>query len=181
MSSTRSSNTKVAGARMSTTSTCCPSATDEPKTSYAISWDLTVYDPETCLDAEGRRMPAWWVIETDHPDAPVVTLVSGDLRTVDRLQVGIPSLGAALDRDGRRLFLSAAEPGGVLMVGPRLGTIIRRWSTPVGRFVAVDPDGRKLYVSGGAAGTLIVVDRIAGRLIGEICVGRSAGDPAVVP
>lgn len=49
-------------------------AVDDPRTSYALSWDLTKYDQQTCLDAEGRRMPAWWVVETDHPEAPVIDI-----------------------------------------------------------------------------------------------------------
>jgi hypothetical protein len=47
-------------------------AVDEPRAEYQIGWDLTDYDVETCLDAAGRKMPSWWAIETDHPDAAIV-------------------------------------------------------------------------------------------------------------
>ncbi len=37
---------------------------DEPRSSYVLEWDLTSY-----ADA---NLPRWWVIETDHPDCPVL-------------------------------------------------------------------------------------------------------------
>ena len=39
-------------------------ATDEPRNIYVLQWDVSQYTQQT--------MPAWWVIETDHPDCPVV-------------------------------------------------------------------------------------------------------------
>jgi len=49
-------------------------ARDEPRNAYLLSWDMTMYDPMTCEDAAGNRMPKWWVVETDHPDAPLVDI-----------------------------------------------------------------------------------------------------------
>lgn len=45
---------------------------DEPKSEYMLVWNLEGYDPDTCADAAGRPMPLYWVIETDHADAPVI-------------------------------------------------------------------------------------------------------------
>ncbi len=39
-------------------------ATDEPRTRYTLKWDMSQFD--------GQRVPWFWVIETDHPDAPIV-------------------------------------------------------------------------------------------------------------
>ena len=38
--------------------------TDEPRNVYVLQWDVSQYTQQT--------MPGWWVIETDHPDCPVV-------------------------------------------------------------------------------------------------------------
>ena len=37
-----------------------------------VPWDLSSYDTETCTNSEGERMPSWIVVQTDHPDAPIV-------------------------------------------------------------------------------------------------------------
>ena len=39
-------------------------ATDEPRTRYTLKWDMSQFD--------GQRVPWFWVIETDHPEAPIV-------------------------------------------------------------------------------------------------------------
>lgn len=46
--------------------------TDEIRSEYKLTWDLSVYDESACVDEFGNRMPGWWVVETDHPDAPVL-------------------------------------------------------------------------------------------------------------
>ena len=47
---------------------------DEPRSEYMMVWNLESWDPVDCLDADGVPMPLWWVIETDHPGAPLVDL-----------------------------------------------------------------------------------------------------------
>lgn len=37
---------------------------DEPKSSYVLEWDLTEYADED--------LPRWWLVETDHPDCPIL-------------------------------------------------------------------------------------------------------------
>ena len=37
-----------------------------------VPWDLSSYDTETCTNPAGERMPSWIVVQTDHPDAPIV-------------------------------------------------------------------------------------------------------------
>ncbi len=39
-------------------------ATDEPRNGYVLQWDVSQYTQQT--------MPGWWMIETDHPDCPLV-------------------------------------------------------------------------------------------------------------
>lgn len=43
-----------------------------PRDGYLLTWDMSMYDSMTCEDPAGNRMPRWWVVETDHPDAPLV-------------------------------------------------------------------------------------------------------------
>src|SRR5207247_3577088 len=45
---------------------------DSPRDHYQLKWDLSKYDPKTCADAQGRLMPGWIAIETDHHDCPVM-------------------------------------------------------------------------------------------------------------
>lgn len=47
---------------------------DQPRNSYRLNWDFTIYDPQTCADAAGNKMPGWVIVETDHPECPVVDL-----------------------------------------------------------------------------------------------------------
>jgi hypothetical protein len=47
-------------------------AADAPQAKYLVPWDLERYDQATCLDANGNRMPLYYIIETDHPSAPIV-------------------------------------------------------------------------------------------------------------
>ena len=49
-------------------------ARDEPRSEYMMVWNLESWDPVDCLDADGVPMQLWWVIETDHPGAPLVDL-----------------------------------------------------------------------------------------------------------
>ena len=35
-------------------------------------WDLSKFDKELCQSLDGEPMPKWMVIETDHPDSPLV-------------------------------------------------------------------------------------------------------------
>lgn len=47
---------------------------DQPRSSYQLKWDLSDYNQETCLDRNGQRMPGWVIVETDHPECPVLDL-----------------------------------------------------------------------------------------------------------
>lgn len=40
--------------------------TDAPRSEYTLRWDLRPYTRQT--------IPWWWIVETDHPDAPLVDL-----------------------------------------------------------------------------------------------------------
>jgi hypothetical protein len=45
--------------------------TDSPRNIYRLKWDFSGYDPATCRDKEGNRLPGWIAIETDHPNCPI--------------------------------------------------------------------------------------------------------------
>jgi len=47
---------------------------DQPRNNYTLKWDLTSFNPKTCVDAQGKRLPPFVVVETDHPDCPVFDL-----------------------------------------------------------------------------------------------------------
>ncbi|UCD74042.1 MAG: DUF1573 domain-containing protein [Phycisphaerales bacterium] len=49
-------------------------ASGEIRTDYRLRWDISGYDEMTCVDEFGNYMPGWWVVETDHPDAPLIDL-----------------------------------------------------------------------------------------------------------
>ena len=49
---------------------------DEPRSSYMLRWDLTQETLQRALDT-------WWVIETDHPDAPFTDARVRHLSTID--------------------------------------------------------------------------------------------------
>jgi hypothetical protein len=44
---------------------------DSPRNSYKIKWDFSYYNSHACADEQGKPMPEFWVVETDHPDCPV--------------------------------------------------------------------------------------------------------------
>ncbi len=55
-----------------------------PSISQIIRWDMSDYDQETGLDASGERIPGFLLVETDHPDAPVVAVPLN--HKIDRIQ-----------------------------------------------------------------------------------------------
>ena len=48
--------------------------TDEPKSQYTIKWDVSDVDPRSCEYSDGHPLRAWWVVETTHPDCPVMDI-----------------------------------------------------------------------------------------------------------
>ena len=77
----------------------------EPRTEHRLAWDLGSFDPDRCVDQSGRRMPRWWVIETDHPEAPIVDLRVRHLCTLPARPQG----GWFLSQ--QRAVLDAVTPG----------------------------------------------------------------------
>ncbi len=49
-------------------------AKDQPRNKYRLKWDFRGFNEQTCVDKNGRRLPGWIVVETDHPDCPVFDL-----------------------------------------------------------------------------------------------------------
>ncbi|MDP6890379.1 MAG: DUF1573 domain-containing protein [Phycisphaerales bacterium] len=46
----------------------------EPSPMHAIAWDVSDYDGTTGLNAEGQPVPPFWLVETDHPETPVLEI-----------------------------------------------------------------------------------------------------------
>lgn len=44
----------------------------EPALQHAVSWDVSDYDGVSGLNAAGEEIPAFWLVETDHPETPVM-------------------------------------------------------------------------------------------------------------
>jgi hypothetical protein len=41
---------------------------------HAVSWDVSAYDGLTGLNTAGEEIPAFWLVETDHPETPVLEI-----------------------------------------------------------------------------------------------------------
>lgn len=54
---------------------------DEPISSYTLNWDVSKYTTET--------IPEWWVLETDHPQAPLVDIKVRHMWAIQKLLVGV--------------------------------------------------------------------------------------------
>ena len=46
----------------------------QPSNVHRIAWNLTAYDKELCRAFSGDPFPKWILVETDHPDAPLVDI-----------------------------------------------------------------------------------------------------------
>ncbi len=53
--------------------------TDEPRNAYVLEWDVS--------PTADKPLPVWWLIETDHPDCPVVDVW---VRHIDNLPERVP-------------------------------------------------------------------------------------------
>ncbi|MBX3374826.1 MAG: DUF1573 domain-containing protein [Phycisphaeraceae bacterium] len=71
-------------------------ATEAPRNTYRLAWDLSAFDPDTCVDPRGRTMPRYWLVETDHPEMRLVVL------PVRHVPCTLPDLPSA----GRRWFMT---------------------------------------------------------------------------
>ncbi len=48
---------------------------DEPAAErHIINWSVSAYDHTTGLDADGQLIPAFWLVETDHPETPAMEI-----------------------------------------------------------------------------------------------------------
>jgi YVTN family beta-propeller protein len=150
----------------------------------AIDLVRLVAGPAAAVDAEPTDLA---VDDRDgsvvvaHATTPILTVLSGDLRSKREIHVGIPAHGVAVDGDNRRAYVTGGPHGGVALVNLRAGTIVRRWKTAESGFAAIDPDGRKIFATSGDRGTLIILDRIAGKVIDDEKLGKTTVDLAVIP
>ncbi|MHC4414560.1 MAG: DUF1573 domain-containing protein [Planctomycetota bacterium] len=84
---------------------------DEPRRTYVLEWDLSEYAEED--------LPRWWVIETDHPDCPVLDAWVRHRATIDR------GRGRAWRVEDRRVLLgrrTVGEPIEFSVTVKKLGT-----------------------------------------------------------
>lgn len=80
---------------------------DEPRARYRLAWDLSGYDPSTCKNEAGERMPFYWQIQTDDPDAPVLEVRVRSLECT----LPEPSAGRPWVLNLQRAVLGALKPG----------------------------------------------------------------------
>lgn len=78
----------------------------QPSLSQVIRWDMSEYDRETGLDESGERIPGFLLVETDHPDAPVIAIPLN--HKIDRNQPRGERPWFFLDR---RVVLDPVDPG----------------------------------------------------------------------
>ncbi len=72
---------------------------DEPRSSYVLQWDLT-------QEVADDDLPAWWVIETDHPESPLL-----DTWVRHRSTINLPPRGRQWRVPDLRLLLGLLKPG----------------------------------------------------------------------
>lgn len=143
-------------------------------------------EPERIVELEGRpsdiavdgRSGAVYVT---HAATPVVSVFSDTLDPRDSFEVGFQAEGILIDPDGARLFLSGGEAGGIAIVNARVGVMTQLVPTPPAFRLATDPGGRRIYASSGRRGRVLVIDKVAGRVIGEISLGGRVVDLASAP
>jgi DNA-binding beta-propeller fold protein YncE len=71
-------------------------------------------------------------------------------RTLRPITVPFASSSVSVTPDGRTAYLLEDDPGGVLPVNIRTGTVSRQINVPGAYELAMTPDGRRLYVSASA-------------------------------
>jgi hypothetical protein len=72
---------------------------DEERNSYTLEWDLEA-------DLAARTLPHWWVVETDHPDCPLVDAWVRHQTTIER-----PIRERKWRVADKRTILGVLEPG----------------------------------------------------------------------
>jgi len=99
--------------------------------------------------------------------------------------IGLPGrpAGLALSADGKRLFVTLAEPAGAVAevdtATGKVGRTIPVGHTPVG--VAASPDGKTLYVCNRFNNNVSVVDLAAGKTQATVSVTREPMAAAITP
>jgi hypothetical protein len=83
------------------------STSDTAAQSHGIRWDASEFDRETGLNEAGERIPAFWLVETDHPEAPVIEVALN--HQVDRLEKRGARPWFTIDR---RAVADQVDPGG---------------------------------------------------------------------
>ena len=81
---------------------------DEPRQRYVLAWDLSHFSMTSCTDPDGRPMPRWWVVETDHPGAPVIDV---RVRHAPCTVLELPTAGRRWLLSESRHVMGLVEPG----------------------------------------------------------------------
>jgi hypothetical protein len=83
-------------------------AVDAPRAAYTLVFDFSRYSATTCLDAQGRPMPPYLAIETDHPGGRLI-----DMRIMHACtRHEMPEPGQDWTLAERRALIGVVEPGG---------------------------------------------------------------------
>jgi hypothetical protein len=81
--------------------------TDEARNAYKLYFDFKRYDSQLCIDEQGRPMPSYLAIETDHPGCPIL-----DVRLKHNCTAHeVPVQGQNWVLADRRALLGLMEPG----------------------------------------------------------------------
>jgi len=80
---------------------------DTPRSEYQVTWDISDLDPQTCRLGDGQPLRSYWVVETTHPNCPVLDIyIRHRCSAPDSLTPGQQWLLAE-----RRAFVGQVEPG----------------------------------------------------------------------
>ena len=79
----------------------------EPRNNYTLKWDFSEYDESSCVSDAGIRMPPYLVIETDHPDCPILDV---NIRhSCTRMELPVQGQNWVLSE--RRAMIGSLKPG----------------------------------------------------------------------
>jgi YVTN family beta-propeller protein len=91
--------------------------------------------------------------------------------------------GAAMAPDGRHAYFTAGQSGYVVEVDTRTNEVTRGIPThgKISHTVYVSPDGKHLYTGNIVSENISVIDRLSGKLIGQIPAGEGCEGMAFTP
>jgi YVTN family beta-propeller protein len=112
----------------------------------------------------------------------VLDLAAGTPRTTFDLGTRTGLHGAAISRDGTKLWITSETPNALLELDAASGRVLQTWLTNQQRshLVLPSPDERTFYVTNTVSGSVSIIDRASGQ-VRSIAIGNGAEGLTVSP